>query len=68
MTPFSVVAFLRRIERDRGTSLDAAGRVALGEEIARIEAGHFQRGAGEVAVTELETTARKWLQAVSVIK
>jgi hypothetical protein len=64
LTPFSVVAFLRRVQREGSARLDAAGREALKAQIREIEAACFSPAASAAGHPDLEAIARKWLQAV----
>lgn len=62
ITPFSVVAFLRRIQREYADRLDEDTRVALGQEIRQIESAYFGRAAASDGAPNLEAVARKWSQ------
>jgi hypothetical protein len=63
ITPFSVVAFLRRIQREAGARLDESTHQSLNAQITEIETAFF-RGAPEPAgAPDLEAIARKWLNA-----
>jgi len=62
ITPFSVVAFLRRIQREFGSRLNGPSRDSLKAEIEAIEAAFFRsKPAGEKA-PDLEAVAKKWLR------
>jgi hypothetical protein len=61
ITPFSVVAFLRRIQQQAGTRLDAAARAELQGEIRRIEGAYFSSEAATADPAELRAVAQKWL-------
>jgi hypothetical protein len=62
ITPFSVAAFLRRIQRDYADRLDEGTRDALGQEIRRIESAYFSSAANPDGALNLEAVARKWSQ------
>ncbi len=64
ITPFSVVAFLRRIQRDHTAKLDEGKRQSLQAQIGEIESAFFSGGESSAASPDLEAVARKWLQAV----
>ena len=64
VTPFSVVAFLRRIQRDHAPKLDPGKREALQAQIHDIESAFFSNRPSAGA-PDLESVARKWLQTVS---
>jgi hypothetical protein len=63
LTPFSVVAFLRRLQRE--AKLDDGKREALAAQIREIETACFGPAPQAAGGPDLETIARKWLQAVS---
>jgi hypothetical protein len=63
LTPFSVVAFLRRIQHDSRLKLDAAARQKLQSQIAEIEATNFSNPPVPTSAQALESIARKWLHA-----
>ncbi len=44
LTPFTAVAFLRRIQQHHATRLGAGERAALDQQIAELEAGYFSAG------------------------
>jgi hypothetical protein len=60
LTPFSVVAFLRRLRRRHAGRLGPAEHDALAADIARLEAGYFRPGPADPA-TDPAALARKWL-------
>ena len=62
ITPFSVVAFLRRIQRDFDAKLDQQSRTSLKAEIEAIETNFFRNEAAPDKTNDLETVARKWLR------
>jgi len=64
ITPFSVVAFLRRIQRERAAKLDEGARQSLQKQIREIESAFFSNGAPANGSPDLESIARKWVQAV----
>jgi hypothetical protein len=60
VTPFSVVAMLRRMRNDASLPLSAAERAHLGETLAELDEWFFVRGAdGDAA--DLEPICRHWL-------
>ena len=63
ITPFSVVAFLRRIQRERATKLDEGARQSLQAQIREIESAFFTNRAPANGQPDLESIARKWVQA-----
>jgi hypothetical protein len=63
VTPFSVVAFLRRIQREYAAKLDENSRQSLQSQIREIESAFFS-GKGEKS-PDLEAVARKWMQTVA---
>lgn len=65
ITPFSVVAFLRRIQREHGGRLDEQSRSALGTQIHEIESAFFSGAQTAAGGPDLETIARKWMQSVA---
>lgn len=64
ITPFSVVAFLRRIQREYAARLDESSRAALRTQITEIEAAFFSGSSPAANVPDLEAVARKWLQSL----
>jgi hypothetical protein len=64
ITPFSVVAFLQRIEREHALNLNTTAREGLKSQIREIESAFFSHAPSNGA-PDLEAVARKWLQAVS---
>jgi hypothetical protein len=64
LTPFSVVAFLRRVQHDFGLKLDDSARQALQTQIAEMEATNFCNPPTPTSMQALESIARKWLRAV----
>jgi hypothetical protein len=65
LTPFTVVAFLRRIQRDFAAKLGATDREALKTQIGEIEAAFFSPASPTGSAPDLESVARKWLEAAS---
>jgi len=65
ITPFSVVAFLRRIHQERGPRLDPASRASLQSEIHSIETAFFQSPPASGQTPDLEAVARKWLHVAN---
>jgi len=64
ITPFSVVAFLRRIQREHAARLDEGSRTALGTQIREIESAFFSGATPAGHGPDLEAVTRKWMQAV----
>jgi hypothetical protein len=64
LTPFSLVAFLRRVQREFAAKLDEASRASLQSQIREIEATCFSSTAPAAGAPDLEAIARKWLRAV----
>jgi hypothetical protein len=64
ITPFSVVAFLQRIQREYAAKLDEGKRQSLQAQIREIESAFFSGGNSSATSPDLEAVARKWLQAV----
>jgi len=64
ITPFSVVAFLRRIQREYAAKLDEGSRAALGTQIREIESAFFSGATTASHAPDLEAVARKWMQSV----
>jgi hypothetical protein len=60
ITPFSVLAYLRRVQRESNGRLNEANRQSLQEEIRKLEAAFFPVGAASTNGTDLEAVARKW--------
>jgi hypothetical protein len=65
ISPFSVVAFLRRIQREYAPRLDEGARQSLQAQIQEIESAFFSNGAPPTVSPDLESIARKWVQAVA---
>ncbi len=63
ITPFSVVAFLRRVLREHGARLDDSTRQSLQAQIREIESAFFSGGTAGSAV-DLSAVAREWLEVV----
>lgn len=63
ITPFTVVAFLRRIQKESSARLDESSRSALLRQIQEIEAAFFSSATASASSTDLESIARKWRQA-----
>ena len=64
LTPFTAVAFLRRVDREHAARLDSASRATLIGQIREIEAACFSPAAGNGG-PDLEGIARHWLQVVN---
>jgi hypothetical protein len=64
ITPFSVVAFLQRIQREYAAKLDEGKRQSLQAQIREIESAFFSGGNSSAASPDLEAVARKWLHVV----
>jgi hypothetical protein len=62
ITPFTVVAFLRRIQRETGARLDEPVRQALRAQIEEIEAAFFRGAPAPARAPDLDAVARQWLQ------
>lgn len=60
-TPFTVVAFLRRVQHQGGSRIDDAARATIQQEIDAIEAANYRNPPSPTDAKSLETTARKWL-------
>ena len=65
LTPFSVVAFLRRLQHEAGAKLDESARRSLAQQIEEIEAAFFRGKPVPGSAPDLDAVARKWLQTVS---
>ena len=65
ITPFSVVAFLRRLQHEAGAKLDETARQSLSQQIEEIEATFFRGKPVPASAPDLDAVARKWLQTVS---
>ena len=63
ITPFSVVAFLRRIQHESRAKLDEPACQSLKQQIEEIEAAFFRGTPASASAPDLEGIARKWLQA-----
>jgi hypothetical protein len=63
LTPFSAVAFLRRIQQHHASRLGASERSALDAQIAELENAYFSTSL--TPEPDLTAVTRKWLQAVS---
>ena len=64
INPFSVAAFLRRIQRLSESKLDESSRQSLKAQIEEIESTFFQGTPAPASPPDLEAVARKWLQAI----
>lgn len=64
ITPFSVVAFLRRIQREHAPKLDESSRQKLQTQIHEIESAFFSGSKKSADGPDLESIARQWLQVV----
>jgi thiol-disulfide isomerase/thioredoxin len=67
ITPFSAVAFLRRVQREAGARLDESARRALATQIEEIEAAFFRGTPAPANAPDLPAIARNWLQAASKV-
>ena len=65
ITPFSVVAFLRRIQQEFAAKLDETSRQSLQAQIREIENAFFSGGNVPSNAPNLEAVARKWHQSVA---
>lgn len=65
INPFTVVAFLRRLQRETNGRLDGEARQALQKQIEEIETSFFRGQPATSGTPDLESVARKWLQAAS---
>lgn len=65
LTPFSAVAFLRRIQSEYHARLDEEKRGALRSEIRAIESAYFSGPQAANPAPDLNGIARKWAQAVA---
>lgn len=63
ITPFSVVAFLRRIQRDCAAKLDEPARQSLSLQIQEIEGAFFRGAPASATAPDLQAVAQKWWQA-----
>ena len=63
LTPFTAVAFLRRIQQHHASRLGEHDRTALNTQIAELEAGYFS--GTQAPAPDLAAVTRKWLQAVA---
>ena len=61
LTPFTAVAFLRRIQHHHAARLGASDRAALTRQIAELEAGYFRDG--QTPSLDLAAVTGKWLRA-----
>jgi hypothetical protein len=64
ITPFSVVAFLRRIQHLSGGTLDESARQSLKKQIEEIEEAFFRGTPAPSGAPDLDAVARTWWQAV----
>ncbi|MBN2507742.1 MAG: hypothetical protein JXQ71_13720 [Verrucomicrobia bacterium] len=64
LTPFSLAAFLRRLQREAARKLDANAHAALQAQIRDIEAAFFKATPPAAGAPDLETVAHNWLRAV----
>ena len=62
LTPFTAVAFLRRIQHEHAARLGTSDSSALNAQIAELEAGFFS--GGQAPSLDLAAVTRKWLHAV----
>jgi len=65
LTPFSVVAFLRRIQQENGSVLDSGSRQELQTEIRAIESAYFSGNVAPATKPDLQAVAHKWLRVAS---
>jgi hypothetical protein len=65
VTPFTVAAFLRRLQRESGSQLGDGDRQALTLQIREIESAFFSGTTPAGSTPDLLAIARKWLQALS---
>ena len=65
ITPFSVAAFLRRVQREGAGKLDARTEQDLAVQIREIQTAYFSAKPAGATPPELEAIARKWLQTVT---
>jgi hypothetical protein len=65
VTPFAVIALLRRIEKDASLRLSATERSHLAETLQSLEDRFFRRGA-PANDAELEPLCRKWVARAAV--
>ena len=65
ISPFSVVAFLRRVQSEHAPRLDDGARESLQSEIHAIESAFFRHGSPPTDSPDLESIARKWSRAVA---
>ncbi len=63
LTPFSVVAFLRRIEREAAAKLDEPARQSLALQIQEIEGAFFRSATAPTNAPDLQAIAQKWWSA-----
>jgi hypothetical protein len=61
-TPFSTVAFLRRIRESHEQALSESEKAALGAQITEIETRHFSPG--QAAVVDFSPIIKKWRDVV----
>jgi len=64
ITPFSVVAFLQRIQREYAPRLDESSRQKLQAQIREIESAFFSGSPAPGHGPDLESIARQWVQVV----
>jgi hypothetical protein len=64
ITPFSVVAFLQRIQREYAPKLDDSSRQKLQTQVREIESAFFSGAKATGSGPDLESIARQWLQEV----
>ncbi|MCX6876120.1 MAG: hypothetical protein NTW21_20280 [Verrucomicrobia bacterium] len=63
LTPFTAVAFLRRIRHEHAARLGTNDSTALNTQIAELEAGYFS--GGQCPSLDLAAVTSKWLHAVT---
>ena len=64
ITPFSVVAFLRRLQREASGRLDEPAKQALKGQIEELELAFFRGGQAPSNPPDLAAVAQKWWQLV----
>jgi hypothetical protein len=62
ITPFTVVAFLRRIQGECSSKLDEPARQSLSRQIQEIEAAYFRGSPAPADAPDLQAVVQKWWQ------